>query len=91
MQLNHRVGSFEYTMPYGFKDDSNANDICASIYSEKMGLKIFIDHINPEEREEPNYKRFSVYKTNEFGEVEDSINDLVAESEEWLNIYGLLS
>lgn len=91
MQLNHRVGNFEYDIPIGFRDDSNANDICASIYSEKMGLKVFIDHINPEEREVASYKRFSVYKVNECGEIEDSINDLVAESEEWLSIYSLLN
>lgn len=83
MQLNHRVGNFEYDMPIGFRDDSNANDICASIYSEKLGLKIFIDHFNPDEREVASYKRFSVYKVNECGEIEDSINDLVAEVEDW--------
>ena len=73
-------------MPEGFKDDSNGNDICASIYSEALGLKIFIDNKDPDAREEPNYPRFAVYKTNGDGEIEDPINDLVFQSEDWLSV-----
>ena len=86
MQLNHRVGDFEYPMPEGFKDDSNGNDICASIYSESLGLKIFIDHKDPEAREEPNYPRFAVYKTNDDGEVVDHVDGLFLQSENWLTV-----
>lgn len=86
MQLNHRVGNFEYPMPEGFKDDSNGNDICASIYSKDLGLKIFIDHIDPEEREEPSYPRFAVYKTNADGEIEDSVGGLVYQSDDWVEV-----
>lgn len=86
MAINHRLHGFEYPIPDGFRDDSNGNDICASIYSKALGVKIFIDRANPDEREEPNYSRFSVYKTNSYGEIEDHIAGLVIESESWLPI-----
>lgn len=85
-RLNHRVANFEHLMPEGFKDDSNGNDVCASIYSEKLGLKVFIDHKYPNKREESNYPRFAVCKTNDDGEIEDSINDIVFQSEDWGSI-----
>lgn len=86
-KLNHKVGSFEYSLPISFIDDSNGNDICASIYSQLYGLKIFIDHIDPIKREEPSYSRFAVYKTNEYGETED----LILESECWSDILSFLN
>ncbi|HHC7417891.1 TPA: hypothetical protein ACN3ZQ_001075 [Vibrio cholerae] len=85
-KLNHRVGCFEHEIPKSFVDDSNGNDVCASIYSEDLKVKVFIDHINPEEREEPSYARFAIHKTNEFGETED----LVLESESWEEILDLI-
>lgn len=86
-KLNHRVGYFEHEIPKSFVDDSNGNDICASIYSHVLRVKIFIDHINSNEREEQSYARFAVHKTNELGETKD----LILESESWDEILNLVS
>lgn len=64
--------------------------MCASIYSEKLGLKVFIDHKDLDMREESNYPRFAVYKTNDDGEIEDSINDMVFQSEDWKALLGFV-
>ncbi|MBE0506975.1 MAG: hypothetical protein IBX50_09695 [Marinospirillum sp.] len=77
---------FEEKIPPTFYDHSNRNDICPSIYSRLLGIKIFIDSKNPEEREEPNYPRFSVYKTNEIGETEE----IAYETEVWQEILDFI-
>lgn len=88
--FNHGLVGFEFPLPNGFKNDSNRNDICASIYSDSLGLKIFIDQADPSKREEPSYPRFAAYKTNEDGEIEDSINDMVFQSEDFKALLGFV-
>ena len=83
IRLNHpNVCSFEGTFPEGFADVSYGNDVCASIYSSKLGLKVFIDHLLPRDREEPEYSRFSIYRANEFGETEE----LMFETEDFKDV-----
>lgn len=84
--LQHRIGTFEHTLPPTFIDSSYGNDICPSIYSKALQLKIFIDHVDPLKREEPSYARFGVYKTNELGETEGSL----LESEHWEDVLNFI-
>lgn len=82
-----RVKTFEENLPIGFVDDSYGNDVCASVISSALGLKIFIDSKNPEDREEPQYPRFSIYKTNIYGETED----LIFETDEFEKIKDIVN
>lgn len=69
-KLKHCVGGdFEHKLPDGFVDDSYGNDVCASILSKELKLKIFIDDVNPENREIADSKRFTMLQTNEDGEI----------------------
>lgn len=69
-KLKHCVGgNFEHELPVGFVDDSYGNDVCASILSKELKLKIFIDDVNHENREITDSNRFTMLQTNEDGEV----------------------
>lgn len=71
--LKHRMLIFEYEIPEGFYDSSYGNDVCPSIANDDLDLQIFIDAKNPEDREEPNYARFSVIHASEYGECGNTL------------------
>ena len=53
-------------MPEGFTDSSWHNDVCPSIQNEKLGLRIFIDYVDVDQREvQENGGRFIVYRTDD--------------------------
>lgn len=84
-KLKHCMGGdFEHKLPDGFFDDSYGNDACASILSKELKLKIFIDDVNPENREISDSKRFTMLQTNEDGEVLDNFDEgFCFETDSW--------
>jgi hypothetical protein len=71
-------------MPYGFYDSSWHNDACPSYANEMLGLRIWIDYVDPAKREiEQTGKRFILcsmpdYET-EFETIEtDSFAEIIA-------------
>lgn len=65
--FNHCVSGMEYPLPDGFKEDSYGNDTCASAVNELLKVKLFVDHKNPDDREDPEKERFAVFSADEEG------------------------
>lgn len=59
-------------MPKGFEDASWHNDACPSIESRALGLRVWIDFPNPDDRELAGMGRFTVQKIDADGESVDS-------------------
>ncbi len=70
-------------IPAGFGDTSWHNDMCPSFTSDQVGLTIWVDFANPEQREYPEWPRYRVtpqeagvevsgesLETNDWSEVE---------------------
>lgn len=47
-------------IPEGFVDSSWHNDLCPSFTNRELGLLLYIDHMDPKEREYDDTKRFSL-------------------------------
>lgn len=65
-------------IPEGFADSSWGNDACPSFTNEAAGLRIWVDFVDPSQRELPESKRFGIMGTN--SEV-----DLIT-SDDWRDI-----
>lgn len=74
-------------MPAFFIDTSWHNDACPSIASE-AGLSIWIDYPDPEQREMPDTKRFSVSATDADGAV---VGEPLLETDEWSDVVAFLA
>jgi hypothetical protein len=72
----------ELTIPNEWEDVSWKNDACPSwttpgTSESPYGYRVFIDYKNPEEREHPVLKRFSIFRLNALEETDvDSGEDL---------------
>lgn len=49
-------------LPEGFLDISYSNDACPSFLNEELDVALFIDYANPNDREHPTSKRFSLIR-----------------------------
>jgi hypothetical protein len=53
------------TIPDGFEDESYQNDACPSFYHHATGLRIWVDWLNPAERDTPRFPRFTLQQDRE--------------------------
>ena len=74
-------------IPSGFTDSSWHNDICPSFYDEARKLRLFINYLDPEERELP-FKRFIV---DRFDQWTDTEGVLLLETEDWNEVLNFIS
>jgi hypothetical protein len=72
-------------IPAGFLDTSWRNDVCPSFTSDPLGLTLWIDYLNPADREYPAWSRFrlegqdhGIDKPHEFALDTDDFNDVLA-------------
>lgn len=71
-------------IPGGFLDTSWHNDVCPSFTSDAIGLTLWIDYANPEDREHPSWSRFRLesqdhgVETGEYALDTDDIADVYA-------------
>lgn len=81
-------------MPQGFEDCSWHNDTCPSITNGTFGpddahdgpaLLVFIDYPNPEQREFPKGKRFTVGRTDQ-GDFTTAL-----ETDDWADVLALIA
>lgn len=90
------------TIPAGFEDISWHNDACPSFEHKGLGLHLFVDYEDPEEREMASPVRFRVdqlelvrYDTED-GEQEhwqwpeDGRDTLIAEGDDWMAIFAAI-
>jgi hypothetical protein len=74
--------------PEDFRDTSWRNDTCPSFTSEKLKLKVWIDHTDRRQREWPDddHRRFLVERINEDG---DNVETLL-QCDEWREVLDLV-
>ena len=53
------------TIPDGCEDESYQNDACPSFYHHATGLRIWVDWLNPAERDTPRFPRFTLQQDRE--------------------------
>jgi hypothetical protein len=71
-------------IPEGWQDSSWGNDVCPSFLIPAAGLKVFIDHEDPSQREIEDAPRFSVHPTDADGNVDYEAADCcILETESW--------
>jgi hypothetical protein len=54
--------------PLGFTDESYGNDVCPSFVNTARQLAVFVDHVDPGQRECEG-QRFTIQQTDECGHV----------------------
>jgi hypothetical protein len=64
-------------LPYGFSDSSWHNDVCPSYSSELFGLRIWIDYVDPAQREVDQDERFLVTP------LDDGTHDVFVQTDDW--------
>lgn len=91
------------TIPAGFEDTSWHNDACPSFQHEGLGLHLFIDYADPDDREMGSPFRFRVdqlvkqsYIDNDGKDAtvwewpDDGADTLVAESDDWMVVFDAI-
>jgi hypothetical protein len=64
-------------LPYLFDDSSWKNDVCPSYSSELFGLRIWIDYVDPAQREIDQGERFLVTP------LDDGTHDVFVQTDDW--------
>lgn len=76
-------------MPEGFEDTSWHNDSAPSIESRALGLRVWIDYLNPSARELEDGERFTVQAIDAEGETLNE-DDLLS-TDEWADVLALIA
>lgn len=80
----------DVVIPDGFEDTSWGNDICPSFFNLALQISLYVDYANPERREWPELKQFSLHRTDEVGGRLDGGEDLV-NTDDWQEVLKKLA